>query len=535
MGSLRVRLLMASIGLVLVALVVSGIISVLLVTRLELTSTQDSLTNAVGNIGTQVVTADTAAAAAQTGCGSDNSSSVGPPSAHISNLYLCQLADRMQNLSLTGDQQLIVLSGDLTVLYSSQAYLYQTQVLPHGTLGFPHPAKVGDPSLSGTGYIDGQAFLFAATPVEGVHVAWVVLTVPRGSVYNQAARIVIPPVLEAAGAALILAIAVSLLLSRALTRPLTELERAAGDIAAGNYSRRAKVEGPREVSVVTEAFNRMAEAVETSRAQQRNFLADVSHELKTPLTSLIGFSQAMTDGSLPEGEPQRRAAAIVNEEAQRVLALSQALLDLARAESGQLEYHLGPVDLGAMLQQAVTIVHPRAAARDLQIQLRLPALPPVAADHDRLVQVIENLVDNAVRYAPPEARIEIAASATADQVVVDISNPIGEHRPDLDRIFDRFYRADPARSSTRRGAGLGLAISRRLVRGQRGDLTAWIDRWDRIHLTLVLDRSTGNRLTIEAPNPLPDEAEESATAAAARASYAEAPATASSQLTEPLR
>lgn len=541
MTSLRVRLLMASIGLVLVALIVSGILSVLLVERLEGTSTQDQLTNTVGNIGTQVVNADTAAAAAQTGCGSDNSSSVGPPSSHISNLYLCELADRLQNVSLTGDQGLIVLSSNLTVLFSSGGDLFQTEVLPHGTLGFPHKPKPGDPSLSGTGSISGAPFLYAATPVDGVHVAWVVLTVPKASVNTQAARIVIPPVLEAAGAALILAIAVSLLLSRALTRPLTELEHAAGDIAAGNYGRRAKVEGPREVSVVTESFNRMAEAVETARAQQRNFLADVSHELKTPLTSLIGFSQAMTDGSLPEGEPQRRAAAIVNEEAQRVLALSQALLDLARAESGQLEYHLGPVDLSAMLQQAVTIVQPRAAARDLQIQLRLPPLPPVAADHDRLVQVIENLIDNAVRYAPPEARIEIAASATADQVTVDISNPIGEHRPDLDRIFDRFYRADPARSSARRGAGLGLSISRRLVRGQRGDLTAWIDRWDRIHLTLVLDRSTGNRLTIEAQNPLADEPEAAATAAAAtaaagaRTSYGGPPATASNQLTEPLR
>jgi signal transduction histidine kinase len=536
MSSLRVRLVMASIGLVLVALIVSGVISVVLVERLEITSTQNQLSNAVGNISTQVVTADTQASAANA-CSSDNSSGTGTPGSHSSTFYYCALSNHLDNVPLSGQQGLIVLDPNLTVLYSSIGDLYQTQKLPAGTLGFPHrAAKVGE-AISGTGQIAGQSFLYAIWAVNGVRAKYVVLTVPLGSVNAQAAGVVIPPVLEAAGAALILAIAVSLLLSRALIRPLTELEGAAGDIAAGNYSRRAKVEGPREVSAVTESFNRMAEAVETARAQQRNFLADVSHELKTPLTSLIGFSQAMTDGSLPEGEPQQRAAAIVNEEAQRVLALSQALLDLARAESGQLEYHLGPVDLGAMLQQAVTIVQPRATARHLQIQLRLASLPPVAADHDRLVQVVENLIDNAVRYAPAESRIEIAASATADQVVVDISNPIGDHRPDLDRIFDRFYRADPSRSSARRGAGLGLAISRRLVRGQRGDLTAWIDRWDRLHLTLVLDRSTGTRLTIEAQNPLVDEPESAAAAvaAAARTSYAERPATASSQFTEPLR
>ncbi len=536
MNSLRVRLLVASVGLVLVALVVSGVLSVVLVKRLEISNTQGQLNNAVGNIATQVVTADTQASAGNA-CGSESSSGSGAPGAHSSNDYYCSLASHLDNVTLTGQQGLIVLSDNLTVLYSSGGDLYQTEALPHGTLGFPHRARVGDPSLSGTGDIDGQSYLYAATPIAGVRAKWVVLTVPLASVNAQAAGVVIQPVLEAAGAALILAIAVSLLLSRALTRPLTELEGAAGDIAAGNYSRRAKVEGPREVSAVTESFNRMAEAVETARAQQRNFLADVSHELKTPLTSLIGFSQAMTDGSLPDGEPQRRAASIVNEEAQRVLALSQALLDLARAESGQLEYHLGPVDLGAMLQQAITIVQPRAAARHLQLQLRLASLPPVAADHDRLVQVVENLIDNAIRYAPPEARIEIAASATADQVVVDISNPIGEHRPDLDRIFDRFYRADPSRSSALRGAGLGLAISRRLARGQRGDLSAWIDRWDRLHLTLVLDRSTGTRLTIEAQNPLVDEPASPAAAvgAAARTPYAERPATASSQFTDPWR
>lgn len=497
MHSLRVRLLMASIGLVLVALVVTSVVSVVLVVRLESDSTQATLTSSIGNVALQVVTDDTFAAQ-QTSCGDGTGSH--------RDVYLCELSNRLQGVSLPPNAALIVLSGNLSILFSTQPGLNPPDTLPHATLGFPHHAKVGDQPLGGNGMIGGESYLYAATVVDGARAKWVVLTVPVSTVYAQAVSVVVRPILEAAGAALVLAIAVSLLLSRALTRPLTELERAAGDIAAGNYGRRAKVEGPREVSVVTRAFNRMAEAVETSRAQQRNFLADVSHELKTPLTSLIGFSQAMIDGSLPEGEPQQRAAAIVNEEAQRVLAISQALLDLARAESGQLEYHLGPVDLGAMLQQAVTIVQPRAVARGLQIQLRLPSLPPVAADHDRLVQVVDNLLDNAVRYAPSESRIEIAASAGAAQVTLDISNPIGEHRPDLDRLFDRFYRADPSRSSASRGAGLGLAISRRLVRGQRGDLTASIDRWDRIHLTLVLDRSTGGRLTIEAQNPAEEDA-----------------------------
>ncbi|MGH7912870.1 MAG: histidine kinase dimerization/phospho-acceptor domain-containing protein, partial [Candidatus Dormibacteraceae bacterium] len=450
MISLRVRLLIASIGLILVALIITGVLAVVLVERLEVTNTQNQLDGYVTTVKAQVLAADAAARNPKSsGC-----------TGVSQKRYYCQLNSRLANIPLSGDDQLLVLSGNLTVLWSSQGTLYATEPLPPGTLDFAHRKREGTMDVfAGTGPIAGQSDLYAAAPINGGQAKWVILTLPVSTVYAQATRIVVTPILEAAAVGLVLAIAVSLLLSRALTRPLAELAKAAGDIAQGNYGRRAKVEGPREVSVVTEAFNRMAEAVETSRAQQRNFLADVSHELKTPLTSLIGFSQAMTDGSLPEGDAQRRAAAIVNEEAHRVLHLSQALLDLARAESGQIEYHVGPVDLGAILQQSIAIVQPLAASRGIHFELRLtPWLPPVAADHDRLVQVVENLIDNAVNYAPGGACVEIAAEASREHVRVDVANPIGEHRPDLGRIFDRFYRADHARSSTRRGAGLGLAI-----------------------------------------------------------------------------
>jgi len=281
------------------------------------------------------------------------------------------------------------------------------------------------------------------------------------------------PLLLSAGAGLLLAVLVTMVLGRMFSKPLRELRDAAEDIAGGNYSRRVKATGRDEVGVVGQAFNRMADAVERARVQQRGFLANVSHELKTPLTSLIGFSEALRDGSLQSDEEKARAATILHEEARRVLRMSQELLDLARVESGQLALDLHPVDLGVQLQQEIEIMRPRAESRTLVLELALPtSLPPVHADPDRLHQILENLIDNAIKYAPEGTTVWIAAEArSGGRVTTSVTNQVGARQPDPERIFDRFYRADPSRSSAG-GVGLGLAISRELALAQQGRLTA---------------------------------------------------------------
>ncbi|MFZ0217837.1 MAG: HAMP domain-containing sensor histidine kinase [Candidatus Dormiibacterota bacterium] len=483
--SLRVRLLVASVGLVVVCLTVSGVLSIVLVQNLEVQNTQSELARYVDVVKVQVTQAACATRDPLTGaCDREIASR---------SALFTQLDNHMPAIDLQGDR-LIVLDRRLGVLYDSSNDLIQTQPLPSGDLAFgqyrTRPTPAGK-IVSGRGPLDDGQYLYAGVVVGGKFAHWVILARPLDAVNAQATQAAVPPILEAAGAGLLLAIAVSLLFTRALTRPLQELEQVVGAIAAGNYSRRARVEGPREVSVLTRNFNRMAEAVETARAQQRNFLADASHELKTPLTSLIGFSEALTDPSLEQNpELRQRAAMIVNEEAHRVLRLSQELLDLARVESGQITYQPRPVDLGAQLQQTIAMVRPRADARQLEVQLALtPGLPPVEADPERLHQIIDNLVDNAIKYAPEQSRIEISASAQRGWAIVEVMNAIGDHRPRLERLFDRFYRADPARAAGSRGVGLGLAISRRLATDQGGDLTAEIDSRDRLQLRLTMPAS----------------------------------------------
>src|SRR5437667_12029605 len=207
------------------------------------------------------------------------------------------------------------------------------------------------------------------------------------------------------------------------------------------------------------AFNRMAEAVERARKVQRDFLANVSHELKTPLTSLIGFSHALVDGSLLGEAERTRAATIVHEESERVLRMAQELLDLARVEAGSISMHIAAVDLGGQLEQELEMLRPRATARGLALKMSVPDdIPPVAADPERLHQILDNLLDNAVKYAPEGSTVNAVARWSGGAVETVVANAAGPPRPAPDRMFDRFYRGDPSRSAAAGGGGPGLGI-----------------------------------------------------------------------------
>jgi two-component system, OmpR family, sensor kinase len=372
--------------------------------------------------------------------------------------------------SLNGDR-LLLLDRQRQVKFDSQGSLFNLVIAVQPSKRFPNVAEA-QPRL------DGQTYMAAAAAIpvarDPISAAYVLVARAQSSVTAAAAGELAPRLLLAGGVALLVALVLVLLLSRSVTRPMTALAGAAEDIAAGNYSRRVGIRGPDEIGLLGASFDRMAEAVERARRVQRDFLANVSHELKTPLTSLIGFSQALIDGSLKTEAEQRRAAEIVHEESERVLRMAQELLDLARVEAGTISMHITAVDLAGQIEQELEIVRPRASSRDLAVSTELPAdLPPVAADPERLHQVLGNLLDNAVKYAPSGSAVHIAAKAEGSTVELQISNATGTNRPDPERMFDRFYRADASRSAAAGGVGLGLAISRELIAAMKGRL--WAD------------------------------------------------------------
>jgi signal transduction histidine kinase len=404
--------------------------------------------------------------------------------------------------TLSGNR-LLLLDAQRKVVWDSAGTEMFVTTIPIANSRRSSDVNVGEAQTT----LGGQSYIAASYRIaparNPIGATYVMLAQPEALVVTEAARELARRLLEAGGAALLVAMLLILLISRSLTRPLTELAGAAEDIAAGNYSRRVRIRGHDEIGMLGAAFDRMAEAVERARKIQREFLANVSHELKTPLTSLIGFSQALIDGSLTNEAERARAATIVHEESERVLRMAQELLDLARVEGGSISMHITAVDLGGLLQQELELVRPRAVKRKLELNLALPpGLPPVAADPERLHQILDNLLDNAVKYAPEGTPIQISALSNISGVEVVVANATGANQPDPERLFERFYRSDPSRSAAAGGVGLGLAISKELATAMRGKLWADLGPDQALKLHLLLP-AAAKPATVEEPASVP--------------------------------
>jgi signal transduction histidine kinase len=408
---------------------------------------------------------------------------------------------RLTNLASTlSDARLLLLDRQRTILWDSGSPDATGQIVALTPANRVANVTEARATLGGQQYLAAAA---AITPArDPLRAQYVVVARPQSSVTAAAAGQLAPLLLVAGGAALVVAMLLVVLVGRSLTRPLTRLAAAAEDVAAGNYSRRVGIRGSDEIGMLGASFDRMAEAVERARKVQRDFLANLSHELKTPLTSLIGFSQALVDGSLKSEADRSRAATIVHEESERVLRMAQELLDLARVEAGSISFHTTAVDLGGQLQQELEIVRPRANARALALTLDVPPdIPPVAADPERLHQILDNLLDNAVKYAPKGSSVRASARLDSATVETVVSNPAGLHRPDPDRMFDRFYRADRSRSAAAGGVGLGLAISRELATAMKGRLWADFDDSGNLLLHLLLPMAAQPARAVESTLP----------------------------------
>jgi histidine kinase len=280
---------------------------------------------------------------------------------------------------------------------------------------------------------------------------------------------------EALFLALVVAVFVSILasawLSLRIVSPLQALARATRRIAQGHYDERVEVEGEDEIADLGRDFNNMAAQLEQVEARRRQLIADVSHELRTPLTAIKGYMEGLLDGVLPAGEETFHQ---VYQEAERLSRLVDDLQELSRVEAGAIELHFRPL----RLEQAVATVRkrlgPQIEAQGLTLHLYLPdSLPAVLADEDRLIQILTNLVGNAIKFTPRGGEINIRAEQRGNEVYVTVEdNGIGIPPEHLGRIFDRFYRVDRSRSRETGGSGIGLTIVRHLVEAHHGRIWA---------------------------------------------------------------
>ena len=277
--------------------------------------------------------------------------------------------------------------------------------------------------------------------------------------------------LRSGAVALALSLALVFVMGWWISNPLRKIAAAAGSVAAGD-AHPIPLEGPTEVKQLASAFNEMAVRVQTSMQSQRDFVANVSHELKTPLTSIQGFAQAILDGTANTPEALRQAAGVIHDEAGRMNRLVLDLLTLARLEGGTANLRRSPLDLAALLAGAAERLAPQAKAAQVSLQVEIPPLPELTGDEDRLAQVFTNLLDNAIKYTGAGGVVRLSAQRRGAAVTVSAAdNGPGLSPEDQSRIFERFYQADKSRrGGAGRGAGLGLAIAREIIAAHGGTI-----------------------------------------------------------------
>ncbi|WP_086788071.1 sensor histidine kinase, partial [Crossiella equi] len=260
------------------------------------------------------------------------------------------------------------------------------------------------------------------------------------------------------------------LVGRPVLRPVTALVAASRRLAAGERADPVPVRGRDEIAGLTASFNHMAQALRRSEEQQRRMIADIAHELRTPLVNIRGYLEALKDGVV-RGDP-----ALYEELYEEALHQQQLIDDiqlLALADSGGLRQRADPVDLGDLVTAATTRHHAVATEAGITLESTVDSPSPVVlGDEKRLRQVLGNLIGNAVRATPPDGRITVSARCEGEQAVLVVADTgTGIREEDLPLVFERFWRADESRDRATGGSGLGLAIAREIVTAHGGTIS----------------------------------------------------------------
>ncbi|MGI5184691.1 sensor histidine kinase [Dactylosporangium sp. CA-152071] len=290
-----------------------------------------------------------------------------------------------------------------------------------------------------------------------------------GAVTDDATNLISRPGLVAGSGVLILVILGTAVIARHVSLPVRDLTVASRRLADGHLDTRVPSGGRDELGQLSDSFNRMAAALEASEQAQRRLVASVAHELRTPLSNLLGYLEALQDGLVP---PSRELFASLHDEAELQRRILDDLQDLTLAEAGHLTYRRCDFDLADLVDTARVAHLAVAEAAGVRLTAETAGPLPVHADHDRLRQVLGNLIGNAIRYTDRGGHVALRAFPDADHITVEVRDTgCGIAPADLPFVFQRFWRADPARDRATGGSGLGLTIARQIVRDHTGDLT----------------------------------------------------------------
>lgn len=342
---------------------------------------------------------------------------------------------------------------------------------------------------------NGKAFIFVAYPFGKLFsspnrpdIRAIVLAMPRSgalAIWSGLAR----PFFWAGVIAFVVSLVIAMLLARSVYRPIQMVAKATREMARGQYDHKIPIAGPSDVKGLAVDFNQMAYEVKVSQQRLRDFLSDVSHQLRTPLTSIRGFAQAILDGTAKDNDSKLRAAQVIEDEAKRMIRQVNELLELARIQSGQLKIAQEPVDIASLLRHCQEVFSLRVEEKGIILMTELGEMMSVSGDIDQLEKAFSNLIDNAIKHTPSGGQVSITGRQVAkDSIEVTVSDTgSGISQKELPYIFERFYQGGGVES----GIGLGLAIAREIVRTHGGDIE--VDSTMEKGTRFILNLPTSNR------------------------------------------
>ena len=424
----------------------------------------------------------------------------------VSATDVTRLSRLLSGLASVSDSRVLVVD-------SSGFVLADTAQGVNSLTGRSIPLRLISKAVHGAG-VDRLDFPMVGSDAVAVAVPWwtgdrvtgVLVTVKSlKQVSATAGREVIASVLKAGALATGVALAVGIFLSRSITNPLRKMAGAARAISRGEFGEHIETDSAGELGELASAMNVMSgeisrlvkglteekDKLRRVMEERQKMLSDISHDLRTPVTSIKGFAEALNE-VIKDEEDRRRAIGIIYDEAQRLSRLVEDLFFLVRLESGELPFPVSRADLASVVRNTVARMEPIAREREVSLSLDTRRNPvPVMICEDRLVQAICNLIDNATKYSPPGGEVVISLSADDRNARVRVSDKgPGIPPEDLPHIFERFYRGDKSGSGQKPGVGLGLSIARFIVEKHGGtlDVESAVGHGSAFTITLPLER-----------------------------------------------
>ncbi|MBQ7624593.1 MAG: HAMP domain-containing histidine kinase [Clostridia bacterium] len=273
----------------------------------------------------------------------------------------------------------------------------------------------------------------------------------------------------------VLVLAISLLIAtlcvRTIVKPIKEMAEAARSFGRGDYSARVRVPKQKdELYELAVSFNNMADSVENAEISRRGLVANVSHDLRTPMTTIAGFVDGIIDGTI-KPDKQEYYLKIVSDEIKRLSRLATSMLELSKLESNDNTFSMRQFDISEIVRRIIISFEKKLSDKNVEVELDIPDKLDVVANHDAMFQVIYNLIDNAVKFVDENGRISVALSEKNGRARFKVANTgsiISEE--DAKRVFERFYKADTSRTDSKNGSGLGLYIVKTIVNRHDGDV-----------------------------------------------------------------